>query len=260
MKRLPRRLQYGEEATLVEHLEELRQRMFVCLGVLAIAFIVAFAFHRHILALMNKPLPHAVGKPVTFGVTEPFLTSTWVSLYAAFLVSLPVILWQAWSFFMPAVDKVHERTMAIFVGAAAVLLVVGMVFGYYLALPAAVHFLTHYDDTQYHVLIQARSYYSFTAMVLFAMGIVFELPLFVLGMVQLGILSTAKLRRSRRVGYFIVACVGVALPGIDPITTLIETIPLWILYELSIWLSVLVERRHPAPAEAPVEAPGMPGS
>jgi len=256
MRRLPRRLQYGEEATLVEHLEELRQRIFVCLGTVAIAFVVAFAFHRHILALMNKPLPHAVGRPVTFGVAEPFLTSTWVSLYAAFLVSLPVLIWQAWSFFMPAVDRVHERTMAIFVGAAAVLLIGGMVFGYYLALPAAVHFLTHYDNTQYHVLIRARDYYSFTAMVLLAMGIVFELPLFVMGMVALGIISTAKLRRTRRYGYFIVACVGVALPGVDPVTTLIETVPLWILYELSIWLSVFVERRHPAP----VEAPGVSGS
>jgi sec-independent protein translocase protein TatC len=256
MKRLPRRLQYGEEATLVEHLEELRQRMFVCLGVLAIAFIVAFAFHRHILTLMNKPLPHAVGKPVTFSVAEPFLTSTWVSLYAAFLVSLPVLIWQTWSFFMPAIDRVHERMMLIFVVAAAVLLVGGMVFGYYLALPAAVHFLTHYDNTQYHVLIRARDYYSFTAMVLLAMGIVFELPLFVMGMVALGIISTAKLRRTRRYGYFIVAVIGVALPGVDPVTTLIETVPLWILYELSIWLSVFVERRQPAP----VEAPGMPGS
>ena len=251
MKRLPRRLSYGEEATLVEHLEELRQRIFVCLGALVLAFVVAFAFHRHILHLMNKPLPHAVGKPVTFSVAEPFLTSTWVSLYVAFLVCLPIIIWQAWAFFMPAVDDQHVRTMAIFVIGAAFLLLFGVVFGYYLALPAAVHFLTHYDDKQYHVLIRARDYYSFAAMVLLAMGIVFELPMFVLGMVRLGILSTARLRRSRRVGYFIVACVGVALPGIDPITTLIETIPLWILYELSIWLSVLVERRHPAPVEAP---------
>jgi sec-independent protein translocase protein TatC len=157
---------------------------------------------------------------------------------------------------MPAVNKVHERMMLIFVVAAAVLLVGGMVFGYYLALPAAVHFLTHYDNTQYHVLIRARDYYSFTAMVLLAMGIVFELPLFVMGMVALGIISTAKLRRTRRYGYFIVAVIGVALPGVDPVTTLIETVPLWILYELSIWLSVFVERRQPAP----VEAPGMPGS
>lgn len=245
MKRMPRRLRYGEEATLVEHLEELRQRIFVCLGALLVAFVVAFVFHRHLLHLLNSPLPDRLGKPVTFGVAEPFMTSMWISLYAGFLVALPVFLWQVWAFFMPAVDERHSRTIGMFVLFAALLLVCGVVFGYYVALPAAVHFLTNYDSSQYHILVRARDYYSFSALVLLAMGIVFELPMFVLGLVRLGIVSTAKLRRTRRVGYFIVACVGVALPGVDPVTTMIETIPLWVLYELSIWLSILVERRAP---------------
>jgi sec-independent protein translocase protein TatC len=250
MKRLPRRLNYGEEATLVEHLEELRQRLFICLGALFVAFIVAFVFHRHLLHLLNAPLPARLGKPWTFSVGEPFMTSMWVSLYAAALLALPVVLWQAWAFFMPAVHDEHSRTMVIYVVAAAALLVCGVIFGYYLALPAAVHFLTGYDSSQYHAVVQARTYYSFAAMVLLAMGIVFELPMFVLGAVRLGILSSAKLRRTRRVGYFIVACVGVALPGVDPITTTLETIPLWVLYEASIWLSILVERRQPATVQA----------
>jgi sec-independent protein translocase protein TatC len=255
MKRLPRRLKYGEEATLVEHLEELRQRLFVCLGALLLAFVVTFTFHRHLLHLLNSPLPKAIGKPTTLSVAEPFMTSMWVSMYAAGLIALPVILWQAWAFFMPAVDEAHTRTMALFVVFAAVLLVCGVVFGYYLALPAAVHFLTNYDRSQFHIIVRARDYYSFAAMVLLAMGIVFELPMFVLGAVRMGIVTTAKLRRSRRIGYFIVACVGVALPGVDPITTIIETVPLWALYELSIWLSILVERRSPAPVAAS-DAPG----
>lgn len=256
MKRLPRRLQYGEEATLVEHLEELRQRLFVCLGTLLVATIVAFVFHHHLLHLLNRELPARVGKPVTLGVGEPFMTSMWVSLYAALLVSLPVVLWQAWSFFMPAVDDRHSRTMAIFALLAAVLLGVGVTFGYLIVLPAAVHFLTSYDSKDYTQLVQAKIYYSFAVKVLLAMGIVFELPMFVLGMVRLGILSTAKLRRTRRYGYFIVAVIGVALPGVDPITTVIETVPLWILYEASIWLSLLVERRATAP-QAATDAPGL---
>jgi sec-independent protein translocase protein TatC len=93
-------------------------------------------------------------------------------------------------------------------------------------------------------------------MVLLALGIVFELPVFVLALVRLGILSTGKLRSNRRIGYFVVACVGVALPGVDPVTTVIETLPLWGLYELSIWLAVFTERRH----AAAVEVPGVPGS
>jgi sec-independent protein translocase protein TatC len=251
MKRLPRRLQHGEEATLVEHLEELRQRLFVCLGAVGLAFVVTFVFHRRILNLLNAPLPKHIGKPVTFGVAEPFMTSMWVSLYAAGLIVLPIILWQAWAFFAPAFEMQQTRTIFWFVLAAAVLLVFGVVFGYYVALPAAVHFLTNYDSAQFDIMIRASSYYSFAAMVLLAMGIVFELPMFVIGLVWLGIVSSAQLRRTRRMGYFIVAVIGVALPGIDPITTIIETIPLWILYEASIWLSVLVERRTASPFRAP---------
>jgi sec-independent protein translocase protein TatC len=251
MKRLPRRLSHGEEATLVEHLEELRQRMFVCIGAIALAFIVTFAFHRRILDLLNSALPARLGKPVTFDVAEPLMTALWVSFYAAALIVLPILLWQAWAFFAPAFEERHNRTMVYFVTASAVLLVCGILFGYYVALPAAVHFLTGYDSAQFDVMVRAKSYYSFAAMVLVAMGIVFELPMFVIGAVRLGIISTQKLRRTRRYGYFIVAVIGVALPGVDPITTLIETIPLWILYEASIWVSVLIERRVPNPLQAP---------
>ena len=119
----------------------------------------------------------------------------------------------------------------------------GIVFGYFVALPAAVHYLTNYDKNLYDIRIRARDYYSFATMVMLAMALVFELPILVIALVRLGILSTARLRRERRLGYFIVACIAVALPGIDPVTTVIEAIPLVILYELSIWLSVLLERR-----------------
>jgi sec-independent protein translocase protein TatC len=254
MRRLPRRLGYGEEATLVEHLEELRQRIFVCLGALLVATIVAFALHHHLLHALNHFLPHRIGKPVTLGVGEPFLTSMWISLYAGFLAALPIFVWQAWAFFAPAIDDRYVRTATVFVSFATVLLVAGVIFGYYVTAPAAVKFLTNYDHNYYDQLVQARSYYTFVVLVLFAMGIVFELPIFVLGLVRLGIVSSAKLRRTRRVGYFIVACVGVALPGVDPVTTIFETIPLWLLYELSIWLSILVERRHPATQETAPQA------
>jgi sec-independent protein translocase protein TatC len=137
---------------------------------------------------------------------------------------------------------------------AAALLVAGVVFGYYVALPAAVHYLTNFDDDLFNVQLRARDYYSFTTMVLVAMGIVFELPIFVLGLVRLGVLTSKKLRKNRRLGYFIVACVAVALPGIDPITTTIEAVPLILLFELSIWLSVFVERRHPTDLGEPVSA------
>jgi sec-independent protein translocase protein TatC len=250
MKRLPRRLGHGEEATLVEHLEELRQRIFVCLGALLVGFIATYAIHRHLLHWLNRPLPAHVGKPITLGVAEPFLTVMKISLFGGLILAAPVILWQFWGFFAPAVDQRQERRVLYFVFFAAGLLAGGIVFGYFVALPAAVHYLTNFDKTEFNIQLRAKDYYGFTTMVLLAMGIVFELPVFVLSLVRLGILSTRQLRSNRRTGYFIIAVVAVALPGVDPITTVIETVPLWVLYEASIWLSVLMERSEAAPREA----------
>jgi sec-independent protein translocase protein TatC len=244
MKRLPRRLQHGDEATLVEHLDELRTRIFVCLGALLIGLIVGYVLHRHLIHWLNRPLPEGrVGRPLTFGVAEPFLTSFKISLYAGFLLALPVILWQAWAFLAPALEEHHQRQLVGYVLLATMLLVCGIVFGYFVALPAAVHYLTNYDKSLYDIRLRARDYYSFATMVMLAMAAVFQLPIVVITLVRLGILSTARLRRERRVGYFVVACIAVALPGIDPVTTTIEAIPLLVLYEASIWLSVLTERR-----------------
>ena len=244
MAKLPRRLQHGEEATLVEHLEELRQRIFVCLGALVIGFCVTYAIHGTVLGWLNRYLPAHVGKPLTLGVAEPFLTVMKISLWGALLLATPVILWQLWAFLAPTVEPRAERRVLVAVVSATALLVAGVAFGYFVALPAAVHYLTNYGKELFNIQIRAADYYSFVTMVLIATAIVFELPVVVLALVQLGILTTRQLRKNRRLGYFIVACIGVALPGIDPVTTLIETIPLWILFEGSIWLAALFERRR----------------
>jgi sec-independent protein translocase protein TatC len=252
VKRLPRRLQYGEEATLVEHLEELRQRIFVCLGALAVGFVVSYVFHRRVLDALNRFLPKHAAKPFTLGVAEPFLTVMKLCLWAAILLALPIIFWQLWSFLAPAVEARYERRVLGFVGIATGLLVAGIVFGYFVALPAAVHYLTNYDKQEFDIHVGASSYYSFVTMVLLAMGLVFELPIFVLALVSLGILSSSQLRKNRRLGYFIVAVIAVALPGVDPVTTCFEIAPLWVLFEASIQLSRVVERRR---ASATLSAP-----
>src|SRR5436305_786954 len=189
----------------VEHLDELRTRIFVCLGALLIGLLVGYVLHRHLIHWLNRPLPEGrVGRPLTFGVAEPFLTSFKISLYAGFLLALPVILWQLWAFFAPALEESRQRGVLLFVFLAPVLLVTGIVFGYFVALAAAVHYLTNYDETLYDIKLRARDYYSFATMVMLAMAVVFELPIFVLALVRLGILSTRRLRKERRLGYFIV--------------------------------------------------------
>src|SRR5664279_247770 len=129
--RLPRRLDHGEEATLVEHLEELRQRLFVCLGTVVVGWIAAFVVHRRIVRLLTDQLPREHRHLLTLGIGEPFMTSLWLSLYLGFAISLPVILWQAWAFFIPAFERTHERMLKAFVFLATALMVAGLLFGYY---------------------------------------------------------------------------------------------------------------------------------
>jgi sec-independent protein translocase protein TatC len=255
MVRLPRRLRHGEEATLVEHLDELRTRIFVSLGALAVGFAVAFVFHHTLLDWLNAPLPEARGKPITLGVAEPFLTAVKVSMLAGLALALPVVLWQFWSFLAPAVEQHAERTVLLFVLIATALLAAGIAFGYWVVLPKAVGFLTNFDQSEFNIQIRAREYYSFVMTVLLAVGLVFELPIFMLALVRLDVISTHSLRTNRRLGYFIVAVVAVLLPGIDPVTTTLEMVPLIALYEASIWLAVLMERRAPRPEPASLTEP-----
>ena len=253
MPRFPRRLADDQHADLVEHLDELRARVVVSLVAVAAGFGVAYAFHGRLLDLLNNALPYAHRQPVTLGVAEPFVTSLKLSLVAGFALALPIVLWQVWSYLAPAVQRDVQRTIAGLATTATLLLAAGVVFGDRVALPAAVHFLTSYDDQHYTVLVRAQDYYSFAIMVLACVGLVFELPVLVLALVRLRVLSATRLRRNRRIGYGIVAVVAVALPGVDPVTTAMEMIPLFALFEGSIWAAVFFERRWLA-ACAPQEA------
>jgi sec-independent protein translocase protein TatC len=246
MRLVPRRLRHGEEATLVEHLGELRTRLVISLLAVIVTFAGVYTFHGHLLTWLNRPLPEHLRKPVTFGVAEPFITSFMVSFWASLLIALPIVIWQMWAFLAPAFQEGSQRVIAGFTAFAALLLAGGILFGYFIALPAAVHFLTNYDHQHFQIQIRARDYYSFVITVLFAVGVVFELPIFVLGLARLGIVPSSKLRRNRRIGYVIVAAVAVALPGVDPVTTLMEMAPLMLLFEASIWLAVFFEKRWKA--------------
>jgi sec-independent protein translocase protein TatC len=241
--RLPRRLDHGEEASLVEHLDELRRRLFICIGAFIIFAVVGFVIHSRLIDWLELELPRKYRTLRVFAPAEAFTTTLWVSIYFGVVCALPVIIWQAWSFFIPAVDRSHAELMRWFTLLASILAAGGLLFGYFLILPAAERFLTGYDSHQLHYIPQARPFLNFSLNVLIAMTVVFELPLFVVGLTRLRILSTAKLRKNRRMGYFLCTVVGLALPGVDPVTTFLEVAPLWVLYELSIWLSVLLDRR-----------------
>ncbi|HEX5582120.1 twin-arginine translocase subunit TatC [Gaiella sp.] len=239
---VPRRLGHDEEASLVEHLTELRHRLFVCILAIVPAFALAYAFHDRLVDRLIDLLP--AGTPlVTFGVTEPFITSLKVSFYAAIALVLPVLLWQIWAFLAPAVTEETQRVIGAFVVLSTVLFAAGLAFCYTIVLPRALTFLVEYDSDLYVVQIRASYFLSFVALTLLAFGLAFQMPIFVLALVRIGALTSARMRRNRRIGYVVMLVFAILLPTVDPVSLALEVAPLLALYELSIWLSVVMERR-----------------
>ena len=251
--RLPRRLAPGEEATLVEHLGELRTRLLISLAAIGVAFVVAFAFQENILRWLAEPLPDDK-RLITLGVTEPFFTAVKVSLYAGLALALPIVLYQLWSFLAPALEQHTQRVVSLFVLLGTGLFAAGAGFAYFVVLPRALAFLTDFNSEFYDVEIRASYYYSFVTMAVLGLGLVFEMPIFILALVRLRVLSADRLRRNRRMGIFLVFLVAVLLPTVDPISLAFEVVPLLALFELSIWLAVVMERRWERSYEESLEA------
>lgn len=180
--------------------------------------------------------------PVTLGVGEPFTTTITVSLLFALVIALPLILYELYGFVVPALSPDEKRAAKPLLMTVPFLFAAGVLFGYFVVLPAAVRFFVNFNASEFNVLVQASQFYRFAATVLLAMGLVFQVPVAILGATRIGLVTVAQLRKSRR--YAIVACAAVAafLPG-DAITLVLETIPLYVLYEASILVAALVGRR-----------------
>jgi sec-independent protein translocase protein TatC len=239
--RKQRPIGHEDRLTLVEHLDELRTRIVIAVFAFVVALVLCFWQNNRLLDIINDPLPKGT-KPITLSPTEPFTTTLTVSAYAAILISLPVILYQLYAFILPAFSPTEKKVAVPLLLMVPVLFVAGAVFAYFVVVPAALTFLLNFNDHQFNTQIRARDYYSFVLLTLVAAGIVFQVPVGILGLTRLGILTPQKLRHNRRYAYLGCAVVAALLPGVDPVSMLIEMVPLVVLYELSILLSVAFGR------------------
>jgi sec-independent protein translocase protein TatC len=248
---MPRRVKavsHEDQLSLVEHLDELRSRIIVCVAVFGVALALCFWQNHILLEIASGPLPGDHKKLITFGISEPFTTSITVAAYGAITLSLPFILYQAYAYLLPAFSDAERRVVLPIMLMAPLLFLAGLAFGYFAVLPAAVKFLLGFNDSQFNVQVRARDYYSFFSTTMLACGIVFQLPLAILAVTRLGIVKIEQLTSNRRYAYLIIAIIAAALPGVDPVSMIIEMVPLLVLFELSILL---------AKAFRPTEAGGV---
>jgi sec-independent protein translocase protein TatC len=153
------------------------------------------------------------------------------------VISLPVILYQAYAFILPALTNRERRVVVPFLVLVPILFVAGVVFGYFVVLPTATEFLLNFNDTQFDVEVRARDYYSFFTLTLGVMGLLFQLPIGILAVTRLGIVTPEQLATNRRYAYLALAVLAMLLPGTDPISMLIEMVPLVVLFEASLLLA-----------------------
>ncbi|MDQ6914289.1 MAG: twin-arginine translocase subunit TatC [Actinomycetota bacterium] len=181
-------------------------------------------------------------QPVTLGLGEPFTQTLTVSAYFALLFSLPLLLYQAYAFVLPAFTPRQRRLALPLMALVPVLFAAGVLFAYFLVLPAAIGFLQNFNAGQFDVLIQARTLYQFTLLTTLMVGLVFQMPVGILALTKLGVVTPRQLRRNWRYATVIIAVIAVLLPGTDPVTTVIEMVPLLLLYAFSIALATWAER------------------
>ncbi len=242
MARRVKAVSHEDRLTLVEHLDELRARLFVCIAALGVALALCFWQNHLLLEIAQGPLPSDHDQLITFGVTEPFTTTLTVSAYGAVVLALPVVLWQLYAYVLPAFSETERRTILPILLLFPVLFIAGIAFAYFVVMPAAVNFLLNFNDGQFNIQVRARDYYSFFSMTEIACGLIFQLPLAIIAVTRLGIVKVEQLTQNRRYAYLVIAIVAAALPGVDPVTMLIEMVPLLVLYELSILLARVLGR------------------
>jgi sec-independent protein translocase protein TatC len=185
-------------------------------------------------------------QPITIGVAEPFTVTFTVAIYAALLLAMPILLFQAYSFVLPAFSPQEKRTALPLMLMVPFLFVSGVVFAYFVALPRAINFLQNFNDDNFDILVQARDYYKFSILFMAAVGLLFQIPVGVLALTRLGVVSTRQLRKNR--GYVVLALAviaAVATPTPDPVTMLFALGPLLFLFEFSVLLARFLERNRP---------------
>lgn len=303
-----------DRLSIIDHLDELRSRVILCIAALLLAFIVCFWQNHPLLDVLNRALPASgtglgnqakvnndirgtfnsfsvdilalrpylkpgagpvleqmsrdfrkAGKqipkdisqkerPLAVGVGEGFTITIAVCAYFALLITLPLILYQVYAFVIPALSR-EERTVATpTMLAAPLLFLAGAVFTYFAVLPPAVHFLQGYNNTEFNVIVGANSYYKFEIMLMMGIGVAFEVPLLLLGLQRVGVISASTLTLNWRYALVLISVIVAALPGVDPVTMTMETLPLVALYVLSIVLLKWVEHRNYTRARAAADA------
>ena len=221
------------EQPLRDHLQEFRKRLIICLVVVAIASLACYNYVDDIIALLSGP----AGKLYFMNPSEVFFTYMEIALYAGILFTLPVLLYEVWAFVAPALWPEERRAVLVILPTAVILFYVGLVFAYYLVIPAAVTFFMGFATQTLQPMFSLESYLSFILALTLPFGFIFELPLIVVFLAKIGLVTGDFLKGKRKI-LIVIAFIFAAVvsPTTDIFTQTMIAVPLIVLYEISLFI------------------------
>lgn len=228
-----------EHLSVVDHLDELRNRIIVSVLALVVAFGVAYGFHDQLITFLQQPLPQRQKDSglITLSPTEPFFTVLKVCFWAAILAALPIWLYQLYAFVIPAVQDQPRRRMLAVVAGASGLFIAGVAFAFYVVLPVALDFLLNFGGDTFQSQVRAGEYFSFVTSLMLGGGLMFEVPVAMVALARIGVTSAEFYVRQWRIAVVLIAAFAAILPGGDPFSMMLLMIPQVILYGLGILLA-----------------------
>ena len=232
--------------TLIEHLDELRSRIITSLVAITVGTVIAFIFSGELIDWLIKPCIATIKETYYTSPLQPFNVRLKASFFAGMVIASPVILHQLWKFIKPALNKKEKNVVRSLFGFAIISFLVGVAFAYFVIIPMGIKALLEFGTPLMKPLIGIEEIINFVVFFLLAMGLVFEMPLVMMGLAKVGIVSSRMLSKNRKfaiVGAAVLACI--VTPGSELVTSMILTIPLYLLYEISIWMVKIVNPGSP---------------
>lgn len=244
--RLPTRAQDDVRMTLIEHLGELRSRIIKIAVVFVLVAVVAWFFRVDVFNALIEPAGNELDKLSVTSVAEQVISDLKLALYVAFVITIPVLLYQIWAFVAPAVGEMGRIQTYTIIALASSLFLAGIAFGYFVVLPIGINFLLGWDQSRYELIITPTNYLAFVTRFLLAFGIVFELPAATYVGAKLGLITAPTLKKYRRHSILVNALLAAALtPTPDPFSMVLMMGPMVLMYELSIIIAGYVNPVSP---------------
>ncbi|MFO7839941.1 MAG: twin-arginine translocase subunit TatC [Desulfosalsimonadaceae bacterium] len=247
----------NEKLPFTVHLEELRNRLIHCAIAIAVGFAIAYLFKEKLFFILTRPLIRVMDRGDTLiftGIPEAFFTYLKISLLAGIMLAMPVIMYEFWMFVAPGLYKKERRLLIPIAFISSVFFVGGALFGYFIVFPYGFKFLLGFATEHLRPLPSMKEYMGFATKLLLAFGLVFELPLVITFLARLGLVSVAFLKKNRKYALLLFFAGSALLTPPDVVTQVMMSIPLMILYEISIIGAKVFGRKPPGESEEKQEA------